>query len=401
MTSPAAPVGAPSPCHAAAGAPAAIRDADDLKAWLQLACAPGVGPVAVRLLLAAFGLPRQVLAQSVTALSAVVPARLARAVLAAPGAGLPALVERTLAWLGAPGNHLLTLADDAYPRRLFDLHDPPPLLYIKGDPALLARPAVAIVGARNATAQGKRDAQAFGRELSDAGLTVISGLALGIDAAAHAGGLLGCGGTVAVTGTGADRIYPPDNAALAHEVAERGAVVTEFPLGMQGLPANFPRRNRIIAALAHGVLVVEAAARSGSLITARLAAELGREVFAVPGSIHAPLSQGCHLLIRQGAKLVERTEDVLEEINLGPIAPVLGQPPAQAVAVASPPASDQSEFADAADPLLAALGYDPVTLDALCERSGQPPEAAVARLLELELAGHAERLPGNLFRRLA
>ncbi|SOY78918.1 similar to smf, putative DNA processing chain A (drpA); putative exported protein [Cupriavidus taiwanensis] len=395
MTSPAAPVGAASPCHAGAGAPAACRDADDLKAWLQLACAPGVGPVAVRLLLAAFGLPRQVLAQSVTALSTVVPARLARAVVASPATGLAALVERTLAWLGTPGNQLVTLADDAYPRRLFDLHDPPPLLYIKGDPALLARPAVAIVGARNATEQGKRDAQAFGRELSEAGLTVISGLALGIDAAAHAGGLLGCGGTVAITGTGADRVYPADNLALAHEVARRGAVVTEFPLGMQGLPANFPRRNRIIAALAHGVLVVEAAARSGSLITARLAAELGREVFAVPGSIHAPLSQGCHLLIRQGAKLVERTGDVLEEINLGPAAPVPGLPPARAEA------SDQSEFADPADPLLAALGYDPVTLDALCERSGQPPDAAAARLLELELAGHAERLPGNLFRRLA
>lgn len=399
MTSPAAPAGAASLCHAGAGAPAAIRDADDLKAWLQLACAPGVGPVAVRLLLTAFGLPQQVLAQSVTALSAVVPAKLARAVLARPGAALPALVERTLAWLGTPGNHLLTLADDAYPRRLYDLHDPPPLLYIKGDPALLARPAVAIVGARNATEQGKRDAQAFGRELSESGLTVISGLALGIDAAAHAGGLQGCGGTIAVTGTGADRVYPADNLALAHEVAGRGAVVTEFPLGMQGMPANFPRRNRIIAALAHGVLVVEAAARSGSLITARLAAELGREVFAVPGSIHAPLSQGCHLLIRQGAKLVERTEDVLEEINLGPAAPVRGEPTAQAVA--SLPASDPSEFADPADPLLAALGYDPVTLDALCERSGQPPDAAAARLLELELAGLAERLPGNLFRRLA
>ncbi|UDM50470.1 DNA-processing protein DprA [Cupriavidus sp. MP-37] len=394
-TSPAAPVGAASLCHAGAGAPAVIRDADDLKAWLQLACAPGVGPVAVRLLLAAFGLPQQVLAQSVTALSAVVPAKLARAVLARPGARLPALVERTLAWLGTPGNRLLTLADDAYPRRLFDLHDPPPLLYIKGDPALLARPAVAIVGARNATEQGKRDAQTFGRELSESGLTVISGLALGIDAAAHAGGLQGCGGTIAVTGTGADRVYPADNLDLAHEVAGRGAVVTEFPLGMQGMPANFPRRNRIIAALAHGVLVVEAAARSGSLITARLAAELGREVFAVPGSIHAPLSQGCHLLIRQGAKLVERTGDVLEEINLGPAAPVRGEPTAPAVA------SDQSEFADPADPLLAALGYDPVTLDALCERSGQPPDAAAARLLELELAGHAERLPGNLFRRLA
>ncbi|MDK3021532.1 DNA-processing protein DprA [Cupriavidus taiwanensis] len=399
VTSPAAPACAARPGHAGIGGPAAIRNAEDLKAWLQLACAPGVGPVAVRLLLAAFGMPQQVLAQSVTALSAVVPVKLARAVLAKPGAGLPALVERTLAWLGTPGNHLLTLADDAYPARLFDLHDPPPLLYIKGDPALLARPAVAIVGARKATEQGKRDAQAFGRELSESGLTVISGLALGIDAAAHAGGLLGCGGTIAVTGTGADRVYPPDNLGLAHEVAGRGAVVTEFPLGMQGMPANFPRRNRIIAALAHGVLVVEAAARSGSLITARLAAELGREVFAVPGSIHAPLSQGCHLLIRQGAKLVERTEDVLEEINLGPAAPGIGRPTLPGPA--SPPPSDQSEFADPADPLLAALGYDPVTLDALCERSGQSPDAAAARLLELELAGHAERLPGNLFRRLA
>ena len=394
-TSAAAPVCAASLGHADAGGQAAIRNADDLKAWLQLTCAPGIGPVAVRLLLAAFGLPQQVLAQSVTALSAVVPAKLARAVLARPDARLPALVERTLAWRGTPGNHLLTLADDAYPARLFDLHDPPPLLYIKGDPAMLGRPAVAVVGARNATGQGKRNAQAFGRELSEAGLTVISGLALGIDAAAHAGGLLGCGGAIAVTGTGADRVYPADNLALAHEIAERGAVVTEFPLGMQGMPANFPRRNRIIAALAHGVLVVEAAARSGSLITARLAAELGREVFAVPGSIHAPLSQGCHLLIRQGAKLVERTEDVLEEINLGPASPLRPQ------ALGSQPAAEQSEFADRADPLLAALGYDPVTLDALCERSGQPPDAAAARLLELELAGLAERLPGNLFRRLA
>ncbi|MDQ0143580.1 DNA-processing protein DprA [Cupriavidus necator] len=397
-TSAAAPPGAAFPGHAGAGGQAAIRTADDLKAWLQLACAPGVGPVAVRLLLDAFGLPQQVLAQSAAALSAVIPARLARAVLAGPAAGLPALVERTLDWLHTPGNHLLTLADDAYPARLFDLHDPPPLLYIKGDPALLARPAVAIVGARSATGQGKRDAQAFGRELSESGLAVISGLALGIDAAAHAGGLLGCGGTLAVTGTGADRVYPTENLALAHEVAARGAVVTEFPLGMQGIPANFPRRNRIIAALARGVLVVEAAARSGSLITARLAAELGREVFAVPGSIHAPLSQGCHLLIRQGAKLVERTQDVLEEINLGP-APVRGEP--IATARPRPASSDESEIREPADPLLAALGYDPVTLDALCERSGQPPDAIAARLLELELAGHAERLPGNLFRRLA
>lgn len=226
---------------------------------------------------------------------------------------------------------------------------------------------------------------------------MVSGLALGVDAAAHAGGLQGCGGTVAVTGTGADRVYPAENLMLAHEVAARGAIVTEFPLGMQGLPANFPRRNRIIAALARGVLVVEAAARSGSLITARLAADLGREVFAVPGSIHAPLSAGCHLLIRQGAKLVERVEDVLEEINL---LPAPARPAARRVPASVPEQPDLSDFAGHGDPLLAALGYDPVTLDALCERSGQPPEAAAARLLEQELAGHAERLPGNLFRRL-
>ncbi len=372
------------------------RDPEDVRAWLRLACAPGVGPVTVRLLLAAFGLPQQVLAQSLEALAAVVPKKHARAVLAAPAAALSALAERTLAWLDKPGHHLVTLGDNAYPRRLFDLPDPPPLLYIKGDPALLARPAVAIVGARGATEQGKRDAQAFGRALSECGLAVVSGLALGVDAAAHAGGLLGCGGTVAVTGTGADRVYPSDNLALAQELAERGAIVTEFPLGMRGLASNFPRRNRIIAALAHGVLVVEAAERSGSLITARLAADLGREVFAIPGSIHAPLSRGCHLLIRQGAKLVECLQDVLEEME--PL-PVVTAPDAVPAKLAKP--TDFSDFAGPSDPLLAALGYDPVTLDALCERSGQRPEAVAARLLELELAGHAERLPGNLFRRLA
>ncbi|WP_243736962.1 MULTISPECIES: DNA-processing protein DprA [unclassified Cupriavidus] len=370
------------------------REPPDVLAWLRLANAPGVGPVAMRRLMAAFGLPQQVLAQSVAALSAVVPARLARAVLAAPGAAVSALAGRTLRWLDTPGNHLVTLADDAYPRRLFDLADPPPLLYIQGDPAMLARPAVAIVGARSATAQGTRDALTFGQGLSESGLTVVSGLAQGIDAAAHAGGLRGCGGTVAVIGTGADRVYPAENLSLAREVAQRGAIVTEFPLGMRGLAANFPRRNRIIAALARGVLVVEAAARSGSLITARLAADLGREVFAIPGSIHAPLSRGCHLLIGQGAKLVESVADVLDE--LGAPAP----PPVPVVAAPDHDVTGKARLSEPADTLLPALGYDPVTLDALCERSGQPPETVAARLLELELAGMAERLPGNLFRRL-
>jgi DNA processing protein len=373
---------------AAAVWPDAARDADDVLAWLRLASAPGIGPVTVRLLLAAFGLPQQVFTQSVEALSSVVPRKLARAVLAAPGAPMSEALGKTMAWLEQPGNHLLTLVDPRYPVRLLDLVDPPPLLYIKGDPAALARPALAIVGAREATAQGKADAEAFGRSFSQAGQTVVSGLALGVDAAAHEGGLAGEAGTVAVIGTGADRVYPARHLKLAHRIAEHGAIVSEFPLGMQGFKDNFPRRNRLIAALARGVLVVEAAARSGSLITARLAADLGREVFAIPGSIHAPLSSGCHFLIRQGAKLVESPEDVMEEFGL-PIRSENVKNPAPATASAPD------------DPLLAVLTHVPVTLDTLCERSGLAPEALATRLLELELEGRAERLPGNLFRSLS
>ncbi|WER45969.1 DNA-processing protein DprA [Cupriavidus sp. WKF15] len=364
------------------------RDADDTLAWLRLASAPGIGPVTVRLLLAAFGLPQQVFAQSVEALSSVVPRKLAAAILAAPGATLSQALAKTMAWLGQPGNHLLTLVDPRYPVRLLDLSDPPPLLYIKGDLATLARPALAIVGARGATAQGKADAEAFGRAFSQAGQTVVSGLALGVDAAAHEGGLGGAGGTIAVIGTGADRVYPARHLELAHRIVEHGAIVSEFPLGMQGFKDNFPRRNRLIAALARGVLVVEAAARSGSLITARLAADLGREVFAIPGSIHAPLSGGCHFLIRQGAKLVESPEDVMEEFGLS---------------VRPGKVTDSAQTTSKApqDPLLAILTHDPVTLDTLCERSGLAPEALATRLLELELEGRAERLPGNLFRSLS
>lgn len=368
--------------------PDAVRDAEDTLAWLRLASAPGIGPVTARLLLAAFGLPQQVFAQSVAALSSVVPRKLAAAILAAPGATLNHALAKTMAWLEQPGNHLLTMVDPRYPVRLLDLTDPPPLLYIKGDPAALARPALAIVGARDATAQGKADAEAFGRSFSQAGQTVVSGLARGVDAAAHEGGLAGEGGTVAVIGTGADRVYPARHFDLAHRIAEHGAIVSEFPLGMQGFKDNFPRRNRLIAALARGVLVVEAAARSGSLITARLAADLGREVFAIPGSIHSPLSGGCHFLIRQGAKLVESPQDVMEEFGLA-----VG--PAKA-ANAAPPRSKAPD-----DPLLAMLKHEPVTLDTLCERSGLAPETLATRLLELELEGRAERLPGNLFRSLS
>jgi len=251
-----------------------------------------------------------------------------------------------------------------------------------------------VVGSRNATRQGELDAAAFAAELSAAGLTIVSGLALGIDAAAHRGGLAGAGRTVAVIGTGADRIYPSRNEPLAREIAGRGAVVSEFALGTPALAGNFPRRNRIIAGLARGTLVVEAALQSGSLITARLAAEAGREVFAIPGSIHSPQSRGCHALIRQGAKLVETALDLLEELE--PVG-AAGIAPGPSATAGSARAAD----VDVEDPVLRALGHDPVSLDALIARCGWPAHELSARLLTLELDGLVARLPGGLYQRIS
>ncbi|NTV10552.1 MAG: DNA-protecting protein DprA, partial [Zoogloea sp.] len=289
-----------------------------------------------------------------------------------------------------PGNHVVTLADAGYPRALLETADPPVLLYVKGRPELLEQPGIAIVGARSATAQGEANAEGFGKALSEARLCVISGLAAGIDAAAHRGGLKGPGSSVAVIGTGADRIYPARNARLARQLAEEGAIVSEFALGTPPLHHNFPRRNRLIAGLARGVLVVEAAERSGSLITARLAGEIGREVFAIPGSIHSPLSRGCHRLIKEGAKLVESAYDVMEELRW----------PAEAAAAAPQPASAMTD----ADPQLAlvmtALGHDPIDPDTLAARTGLTMDALYAILLPLELDGRIVRLPGGRLQRL-
>ena len=311
--------------------PLSAADRLDLVAWLRFMQVEGIGSSGRRALLQAFGLPEAIFAASHAALTAVVGAqsaeRLRRAV---PVAGLdslstqsvPADVEHpdqailaALAWAEQPGHHLLTLADASYPSSLLTTDDPPLILYVRGRVELLSQPLFAVVGSRNATAQGERDAEAFSAALGAAGLTVVSGLALGIDAAAHRGGLSSSAGTVAVVGTGVDRLYPARNADLAREIVNLGAIVSEFPLGTPALASNFPRRNRIIAGLGLGCLVVEAALRSGSLITARLAAEAGREVFAIPGSIHSPLTRGCHQLIRQGAKLVESAQDILEELR--------------------------------------------------------------------------------------
>lgn len=379
------------------------RDPAEVAAWVRLTATPGVSVQAGRRLLAAFGLPQTVLAQDPAKLRDAAEPAVARALAAPPDADVSARIDRTLQWLDTPDHHLVTMGDPAYPARLLDLADPPLVLYVNGQAGRLQAPSLGIVGARHATAQGVRNAQAFASAFSDAGLTVVSGLALGIDAAAHAAALEGPGGTVAIVGTGVDIVYPARHHKLAHQIVDAGgAIISEFPLGTPGLPNHFPRRNRIIAALARGVLVVEAAERSGSLITARLASEIGREVFAIPGSIHAELSRGCHKLIRQGAKLVESAADVFEEFaDLATPADAgnANRAPAgtKARQVSVPPTPQPT----AADALGAALAYDPVTLDALCKGTGMAAEAVSAELLQLELAGVAERLPGNRFRRLA
>jgi DNA processing protein len=354
----------------------------DLIAWLKLSLTPGVSGEAMRRLLGAYGDPQSVLAAARGELARHVSGSVAAALKGSDFSKELAAVE---GWLKDPANRVLTLADPGYPPQLLQIPDPPPLLYVKGRADLLAHPAIAVVGSRNATTQGAVNAEAFARTLSDAGLTIVSGLALGIDAAAHRGGLAGSASSIAVLGTGADIVYPARNRPLAHELAARGALVSEFPLGSNALPANFPRRNRLISGLALGCLVVEAATDSGSLITARLAAEQGREVFAIPGSIHSPLAKGSHALIKQGAKLVESARDILEELRL----------PAPCSADAPAPEADAR-----ARRLLDALGHDPCDLDTLAARCGLAASELAALLTQLELSGHAAALPGGLFQRV-
>ena len=360
-------------------------------AWLRLILTPGLGPRTARRLLAAFGLPDAIFSAGLPALLRVVPEPLAHELAQAPGTDVQAAADATERWLAASTDHaLLTLADAEYPQALLTTADPPAVLFAIGRLELLNRPAVAIVGSRNATQQGIANAEGFATALARAGVTVVSGLALGIDAAAHRGAMSaeGDASTIAVLGTGVDVIYPASHRALTHEIRARGVVVSELPLRTPAIAHNFPRRNRLIAGLSGGVLVVEAALRSGSLITARLAAEAGRDVFAIPGSIHSPLARGCHRLIRDGAKLVESAQEVLEELG------VRGAN-AAAAPMASPPAPDGTDGA-----LLALMGHDPVDLDTLATRSGRAPSELSAALLELELAQHVERLPGNRYQRL-
>lgn len=384
-------------------------DHDELGAWLRLTLTPGIGNGAARRLLARFGLPQAIFQQTEAALQLCVPAAQAKALREIPQ-GWEALWQTTAQWLAnaapqGPARAIVSLGDLRYPQALLDTEDPPLLLYLMGPALLLEHQpfpsdrCLAVVGSRNPTAQGAENARLFARALCGAGLTIVSGLALGVDAAAHEGALEAAtsagtmAATIAVVGTGLDRVYPRKNLDLAHRIAAHGLIVSEYPLGTPPLPGNFPKRNRIISGLSQGTLVVEAALASGSLITARMAAEQGREVFAIPGSIHAPQSRGCHALIRQGAKLVESAQDVLEELKI-PATTVPGLPQ-EGVNAPGAAASDETE-----DPVLAALGYDPIGLDALIARTGMDASTLQVALLELELDGRIARLPGGLFQRV-
>jgi DNA processing protein len=389
-------------------------DRQELAAWLRLTLAPGIGNAGARRLLAAFGPAPAVFEQSQEALAQVVGGALARELRQEPDK-LAALLDATLAWRGQAdedsARSILTLGDPAYPATLLNTEDPPILLYALGQVPAQWPDAIAMVGSRNPTAQGMGNARDFAAAFARCGLTVVSGLALGVDAAAHEGALDGAapGGvaTVAVVGTGLDRVYPRQNLQLARRIARQGLILSEYPIGTPPLAPNFPKRNRLISALSLGTVVVEAALKSGSLITARQAVEQGKEVFAIPGSIHSPQSRGCHALIKQGAKLVETAQDVLEELpalsaSTGRAAPVQvkNETPDDSERDGEGSVENSGESDGTHGALLRALGFDPVSLDALVARTGESTATLQVRLLELELEGRVARLPGGLFQRI-
>lgn len=350
--------------------------------WIALCNIHGLGNQGICQLLRALGEPEAIFSATSAQLKEVVSAGIAQKILQGPDTGS---LQPALDWLAADNNHLITLADPHYPQALLEIADPPPVLYAKGRLEWLATPGIAVVGSRNASPQGERNAEEFSQALVRHGYTIISGLALGIDGAAHRGALRENGATIAVVGTGLDIVYPARHRELAHEIAERGLIISEFPLGTPSRAQNFPRRNRIISGLARGCLVVEANVQSGSLITARLAAEQGREVFAIPGSIHSPVSKGCHQLIKQGAKLVDNIQDIVDELG----------------SISRENFPQESAEPLETNPLLDSMGFDPISAEQLIERSGLTSDSLSAMLMVLELEGRVASLPGGRYQRLA
>ena len=367
-------------------------DGNDITDWLILYHAPGVGAVTFVRLLDQFGEAREILRASTGHLKATGLSPETIAYLRQPDRKQ---IDRDLTWLDQPHNRLITCRDLDYPQLLLQIPDSPPLLYTHGNVDILSSLQISMVGSRNPTVSGRRTASEFAGCLALAGLTITSGLALGIDAASHSGALDAGKPTIAVMGTGLDRVYPASHRDLAHRIAELGALVSEYPIGTPPRPENFPRRNRIISGLSLGTLVVEAATRSGSLISARCAADQGREVFAIPGSIHNPLSRGCHALIRQGAKLVETAQDILDE--LGTLAAATTVTTRSSVAMS---AEQSPELADDYMQLLESMGYSHTSVDMLVETSGLTPAVVSSMLLQLELKGFIASGPGGLYNRL-
>lgn len=352
----------------------------ELASWLTLSQIPGLGNEGLRRLLQAFGSPAAILSAPAAALKQIVRPAVASAII---NAANDCALAPVAAWLEDPLNHIVTLADADYPQALLNIPDPPLILYVKGRLDLLNLSSLAVVGSRNASVQGVRNAEAFAQAASEADLCIVSGMAHGIDTAAHLGGLRGRGSSIAVVGTGLDKVYPAANRDLAHQLSVEGALISEFPLGTPPLAHNFPRRNRIISGLSLGCLIVEASLQSGSLITARMALEQGREVFAIPGSIHMPQAKGCHALIKQGAKLVENPRDILDDLGW--------------YSATGNATSSNRE----AHPIFAHLGFDPLDADSLSLRSGLTIEALSAILLQLELDGQVTTVAGGMYQRIA
>lgn len=368
-------------------------DTEVLEHWLRLRHAPGVGPVALARLLNEFPDPAAVCRA---------PAHRLRSLGLGDGAlaaltqqELPPGVAADLAWAEGPDHHILTPDNPRYPALLGQIAAPPAVLYVIGNAGLLSDPQLAVVGSRHPTPGGAETARAFAAHLARSGLVITSGLALGIDAAAHEGALDAGGATVAVIATGPDRVYPARHRELARRIVQAGALVSEFPVGTSARAEHFPQRNRLISGLSVGTLVVEAALGSGSLITARCAAEQGREVFAIPGSIHNPVARGCHRLIRQGAKLVETADDVLEELAALLRPAVFDAVPPGGVPEATQVPDDQGDPEH--DRLLDAMGFDPVTVDQLVVRTGLTVEAVSSMLLLMELRGQVASLSGGRY----
>ncbi len=348
-----------------------------LAAWLKLSLVPGLGNETLRRLLQVFGSPSAIIDASNSSLCIHVKPAVAKAIATNTH---ETYLTGVSSWLEDPLNCIVTIADAEYPQPLLNIPDPPLLIYVKGRLDLLNKRSLAVVGSRSASHQGLRNAESFAKAISDAGLCVVSGMAQGIDSFAHRGGIQGVGSSIAVVGTGLDKVYPSSNRDLAHILAQQGTIISEFALGTPPLASNFPRRNRIISGLSAGCLVVEASIQSGSLITARMALEQGRDVFAIPGSIHSPHSKGCHALIKQGAKLVENAQDILEELGLSTLLP------------------STVNFPDHV--LFDSLGFDPVDTDTLSRLSGLTISELSAILLQLEMDGAVASLPGGLFQRI-